>query len=672
MASIIRIKRSEVSGNPAVLGQGELAYSGLPDNGINGGDRLYIGMGTETTGNAVNHVVIGGKYFTDKLDHTPGTLTASSAIIVDADSKVDQLNVDNLRLDGNAITSTNTNGNISITPNGSGSISLDGQLWPQAAGSAGQFLTTSGAGQLSWTNVPSGSFDITGNTGTDTFSTGSTLTLIGAAPISTTVTDDTVTFRIADATTTTKGAASFATANFTVTSGEVATKQITIGATTVNNGGTISSISGLSSVSATTFTGDLVGNASTASSAAKLTTARNVSLSGDLSGSVSFDGSADVSLSATISNKTVTIGTSTVSLGGTQTSILGLTEFAVDNINVNGNTIAATNSDGNVVLAPNGSGTVDVSGKRITSLADPTQASDAATKQYVDAVAEGLHVQAGVDAATTAPLATITGGSVTYDNGVNGVGATLTLGTPLTVLDGYTLVAGDRILVKDEVTMAHNGIYTYTNSTLLTRATDYDSDAEISGGDFVFVVNGTQYNSTGWVQVDPVQVVGTDKIEWQQFSGAGTYLPGDGLSLLGGVFNVNLSETGGLQFSGSNSIELKSTVAGNGLTYLDGVVAVGGTADRIAVSADAIDIASTYAGQTSITTLGTVATGTWNATTIATTKGGTGLTSYATGDLIYASSANTLSTLATSTEGKVLQLDASGLPIWGDIDGGIY
>ena len=83
MASIIRIKRSSVSGNPATLGTGELAYSALTDNGSNGGDRLYIGMGTETAGNAANHIVIGGKYFTDMLDHTPGTLTASSAIIVD-------------------------------------------------------------------------------------------------------------------------------------------------------------------------------------------------------------------------------------------------------------------------------------------------------------------------------------------------------------------------------------------------------------------------------------------------------------------------------------------------------------------------------------------------------------------------------------------------------------
>ncbi len=77
MASIIRIKRSSTSGNPTTLGAGELAYSALTNNDSNGGDRLYIGIGTETAGDAANHIVIGGKYFTDLLDHTRGTLTAS-------------------------------------------------------------------------------------------------------------------------------------------------------------------------------------------------------------------------------------------------------------------------------------------------------------------------------------------------------------------------------------------------------------------------------------------------------------------------------------------------------------------------------------------------------------------------------------------------------------------
>ena len=82
MASILRIKRSEVSGNPSVLGAGELAYSALADSGANGGDRLYIGMGVETNGNAVNHVIIGGKRYTDMIDAATNTNTVSTLVSV--------------------------------------------------------------------------------------------------------------------------------------------------------------------------------------------------------------------------------------------------------------------------------------------------------------------------------------------------------------------------------------------------------------------------------------------------------------------------------------------------------------------------------------------------------------------------------------------------------------
>lgn len=119
-SSVIRIKRSAVAGSPSVLAAGELAYSALPDNGSNGGDRLYIGFGTETNGNSAERIVIGGKYFTDLLDHNLGTLTANSAILVDENKKIDELFVDNLSLDGNELSSTDTNGNILITPNGDG------------------------------------------------------------------------------------------------------------------------------------------------------------------------------------------------------------------------------------------------------------------------------------------------------------------------------------------------------------------------------------------------------------------------------------------------------------------------------------------------------------------------------------------------------------------------
>lgn len=259
---------------------------------------------------------------------------------------------------------------------------------------------------------------------------------------------------------------------------------------------------------------------------------------------------------------------------------------------VTGNVVGTSDSQTltNKILGANVSLSEDLSadGNKITNVATPVAGTDAANKDYVDAVAEGLHVKEGVDAATTGTLASVTGGSVTYDNGTAGVGATLTLANPLTVLDGWSLSVNERVLVKNEANAAHNGIYIYTSSTVLTRDPLFDSDAEIEGGDFVFVVTGTINASTGWVQSNTVNIIGTDAITWIQFSGAGTYLAGNGLTLTGTTFDVV------------------------------------GTADRITVASDAIDIASTYVGQSSITTVGTITTGVWNGTDVAVADGGTG------------------------------------------------
>ena len=122
MSTIIRIKRSTTAGDPSTLGDGELAYSAADSGAVSGGGRLYIGIGAETAGDAASHLVIGGQYFTDKLDHAIGTLTASSAIITDADNKIDILNVDNITLNGNTISTTDLNGNLTLAPNGTGNI----------------------------------------------------------------------------------------------------------------------------------------------------------------------------------------------------------------------------------------------------------------------------------------------------------------------------------------------------------------------------------------------------------------------------------------------------------------------------------------------------------------------------------------------------------------------
>ena len=183
MAQVIKIKRSTSTASPTTLENGELAYS-------SNSNKLFIGRPGGTTGDID---AIGGKFFTDLLDHTAGTVTASSALIVDASSKLDVLNVDNITLNGNSITSTNLNGDIEVTPNGSGDLILDGQNWPQADGSTGQFLKTDGSGQLAWATVVS-DFTLSDGSTTDTFATGETLTFTGGTNITTTVSNNEITF----------------------------------------------------------------------------------------------------------------------------------------------------------------------------------------------------------------------------------------------------------------------------------------------------------------------------------------------------------------------------------------------------------------------------------------------------------------------------------------------
>ena len=123
--SIIKIKRSSGIVAPSALALGEFGYAYGTGTQGNSGDRLFLGTGGETAGVANAIDIVGGKYFTDLLDHVHGTLTASSALIVDANSKIDVINIDNITIDGNTITSTDTNGNIELTANGTGTIELN-------------------------------------------------------------------------------------------------------------------------------------------------------------------------------------------------------------------------------------------------------------------------------------------------------------------------------------------------------------------------------------------------------------------------------------------------------------------------------------------------------------------------------------------------------------------
>jgi cytoskeletal protein CcmA (bactofilin family) len=192
--TIIRVKRSGSGGSPGALAQGEMGYSFLGGTQSNGGDRLYIGTGTETGGVAANIAVIGGKYFTDKLSHVPGTLTANSAIITDANNKIDILNVDSITINGNEISSTSTNGNIALNPNGTGAIDASSaQIINLANPTENAHAVTLGYLQTTF----SANLNISGDTGTDTITLlNETLYFAGGTGLTSVVSSNTVTMNL--------------------------------------------------------------------------------------------------------------------------------------------------------------------------------------------------------------------------------------------------------------------------------------------------------------------------------------------------------------------------------------------------------------------------------------------------------------------------------------------
>jgi hypothetical protein len=290
-----------------------------------------------------------------------------------------------------------------------------------------------------------------------------------------------------------------------------------------------------------------VSSATSATTAGTVTTAAqpNITSVGTLT-SVAITGNATAgnvyansgTIGASLLTGTVTTAAQpNITSTGTLTSLTVTGNVAAGNLTTTG--VLSVTGTGVSSIA----GNLDMTSNTITNLATPTASTDAATKQYVDDVAQGLNIHPSCNAATTTTLASISGGTITYNNGTAGVGATLTTTGSYTTIDGVTLSNGMRILVKNEATQANNGIYVRTSATVLTRATDFDSAIEIAGGDFTFITAGTQYNSTGWVQIDEVTTVGTDPIVWEQFSGAGTYTAGTGLTLTGSTFSVNASQT---------------------------------------------------------------------------------------------------------------------------------
>lgn len=240
---------------------------------------------------------------------------------------------------------------------------------------------------------------------------------------------------------------------------------------------------------------------------------------------------------------------------------------------------------------------VNMLNTRIENVLDPVSPQDSATKAYVDLVKQGLFVKDSVKVATVSPQNLST-------DFVSG-----------NVIDNYTLVLGDRILIKDQLDPIENGIYTITNG-LCTRTIDLGTGYQATGI-FVFVENGNVNSSLGWICNSPTtsDTVGTDSLNFTQFTGLGQVTDGAGLSKTFNTLNVNVDNYS-IEIN-SDLVRLSNLGIGTGIT--------GGSGSPL----------QTTTNQSHVTRLGTINTGVWQGTSIAVNYGGTGRNTLQSGNILF-------------------------------------
>jgi hypothetical protein len=498
MAQTIKIKRSTTTAAPGSLTAGELAYS---DNS----DKLFIGAPAD---NAV--IAIGGKVYVDMLDHTAGILTASSGIVVDSNSKINKLLTGNIRINNTTNHIDTSSGDLTLNPaanlvltTGTVDISAQATEFKLLDNSATAFTISEGSNNY---------ITLDTRNSAELIKFGKQVEFSGAYTVPT-----------ADGTA--------GQALITDGSGAVTFTTISTILTVAADSGSNDQVSLISDT--LTFTGGegidtaVTNNVITISGEDASTTNKGVA---------SFDSTDFTVSSGAVTVNAITLGSTALNPGATVTALAGLTQLDVDNVSVNTNTISTTDTNGNLVLAPNGTGTVTVpSGyKNRTGFG----ANSLVSKEYVDAIKQALDVKDSVRLATTANL------SANYNNS----GGTLTnSGSNAALsLDGVTVVAGNRILVKDQSSGAENGIYVVTTvgdgstAWVLTRADDANASAEMTGGVFTFVEEGTVGADNGYVFThNGAPTLGSTALTVSQFSGAGQIVAGDALSKSGNTLNVN-------------------------------------------------------------------------------------------------------------------------------------
>ena len=659
MATIIQIKRSAGATAPSTLKLGELAYTYSTGTQSNLGDRLFVGEGgVDSNGDSNVISVIGGKYFADKLDHVHGTLTASSALIVDTNKAIDEILIGN---------STTVGGTLKFnegTNNGSSYAAIKAPntlasnvifTLPNAHGTANQVIQTNGSGGvLSFVTVATGTSTTTFTNKTfDANATGNSITNLEVADFASGVIDTDI--------------STVSGSDDTIPSAKAVKTYIDAQVLAVDVD--IAGDTGTTAITdAETFT--LAGGTGIAS------TATNNTVTFNIDGTV-----ATLTGTQTLSGKTLTEpkfvdGGFIADANGNEIILLQTETSAINELEItnaatsNAVKIATSGGDTNIdlKLSPKGTGVVDVDSSRITNVTDPSGSQDAATKAYVDSVANGLDVKESVRVATITALATST-----YNNG-NGT-ITANANGALTI-DGVTVTAGDRVLIKNQASAVQNGIYTVTTTGsgsaafVLTRGPDADTAAELTGGTFFFVEDGTTNAENGYVAThNGTPTLGTTNILFAQFSGAGQITAGTALTKTGNTLNVAVDDSS-IEVSG-DALQIKASGVGtNQIANL--AVTAGKLAGTLDLSGKTLTLPTSFTTNT-FTVAGDSGTQAIDLADTLTVSGGEGIDTSQSGDTLTIAAE-----LATSSNKGVASFStdnfavSTGVVTVTIIDGGTY